>query len=343
MACSQFRISSMSLVPGMAIGMMAMALTTTAANAHAASAGSDPQESCEPFGPPAPDQPDQPESRGVSDERPLVTGQIDRVVDQDPRRTTYHADDGSSLSPSAFDECRFPDAGTGESVLDADCAFGLLQRRYQSLRDHRERGELLEEIDLGDSVVRRTETKVDCTVRDGRFAVTTTARRIRTFFGRMVPIRSGPGPRDAARELDRWLVPHAVLDRDGTGGLGPASADDVVVDERSLIRLELEGAGDRVELFVNPETVLVERALGERALPDGGRWRGQLDIEVVGSVAAFAPEPAADARRFRQDRDTATDATDLATNDDESRGADEPTSTPAPVAEDAVRAPAFGG
>lgn len=187
---------------------------------------------------------------------------------------------------SAFDGCRLPSSSDG-LALDPICAVNLLQRRYRELQDHHERGQLVEEIDLGDGTVRRTETQVDCYVRDGRFTVSTTARRIRTFFGRMVPVRTGPGVEAAAQELDRWIVPHAMLDRDTSSMLDASAADTVRVADRELIRLEFEDDGDRVELFVNPETVLVERARAERTLPNGGRWRGELDIQTVGEVPPF--------------------------------------------------------
>ncbi len=177
--------------------------------------------------------------------------------------------------------------------IDAASVLDILQRRYGSLRAHHERGQLIERIDVGDRVENRTETTVECVIREGRFAVTTTARRLRAMLGRVLPVRSGPGVTEASRDLDQWIAPHAVLDREARTDLGPAAASRVRIDDRDFIRLDLEGGGDRLELFVNPETVLVERASGVRPLPGGGSWRGQLDVRTVGE---FEP-PAEDLLR----------------------------------------------
>jgi hypothetical protein len=242
------------------------------------------------FGPPSPNGADE-ASRDLDGTTPLNPSEVPvhPVLDGDvqPALETVLAP-AIVADRSAFDGCLLPGALDG-SALDPACAADLLQQRYRGLRDHRERGQLVEEIDLGDGTVRRTETQVDCHVRDGRFSVSTTARRIRTFFGRMVPVRTGPGVDAASQEMDQWLVPHALLDRDANPSLDASAADTVRVADRDLIRLEFEGDGDRVELFVNPETVLVERARAERTLPDGGRWRGELDVETIGEVAPFEP------------------------------------------------------
>ena len=202
------------------------------------------------------------------------------VASEPPASEPPTATGPASPAPSAADPSR---------RLDAASVLEILQRRYGSLRAHHERGQLIERIDTGDQVENRTETTVECVIREGRFVVTTTARRLRAAIGRVLPLRSGPGVTRATWELDQWIAPHAVLDREASTDLGPAAASRVRIDDREFIRLDLEGGGDRLELFVNPETVLVERASGQRPLPGGGSWHGQLDVRTVGD-----PEPPAE-------------------------------------------------
>ncbi len=207
------------------------------------------------------------------------------TVASEPPAAAGSASPASTVSPAPSP------APVAEGIrrLDAASVLEVLQRRYGSLRAHHERGQLIERIDVGDRVENRTETTVECVIREGRFAVTTTARRLRAMLGRVLPVRSGPGVAEAASELDQWIAPHAVLDREARTDLGPAAASRVRIDDREFIRLDLEGGGDRLELLVNPETVLVERASGQRPLPGGGSWRGQLDVRTVGE-----PEPPAE-------------------------------------------------
>ena len=70
------------------------------------------------------------------------------------------------------------------------------------------------------------------------------------------------------------------------------------MDDRELIYIELKAADPpgrenadappaaRFELWVNPDTMLIERIRGRQTLPDGAAYETTLEITVVASSSA---------------------------------------------------------
>ncbi|MFK7960398.1 MAG: hypothetical protein AB8G96_07710 [Phycisphaerales bacterium] len=202
----------------------------------------------------------------------------------------------SEFTGSMFHDCMTENAETGRLQLDAACVLDRLRDRYLSLVDHREAGWLTEEYHrAGQTSSQRTETRVDCSFDRGTVSVSTPARRVAGgLLGRLFPVRVAPVTGPASRAVDQWIAPHAALgDADGSIGLPPAAAGSITFDAREMVRLDLEDADDRVELFVNPDTMLVEFVRERRSLPDGGTYRAELDI-ITSPSAPVAVTDAAD-------------------------------------------------
>ena len=95
-----------------------------------------------------------------------------------------------------------------------------------------------------------------------------------------------------------WLAPHMALRftddplkefRLGVKeGFTPTKAEHVTVEKKQWVRLELK-SGDglsedytaRFDLFVNLQSMLIERIEGEQRLPDGAEYRTTLDITPI--------------------------------------------------------------
>ena len=117
------------------------------------------------------------------------------------------------------------------------------------------------------------------------------------------------GPADdtkasGASESDLRLLPHLRLrfspdPLDGFAGgesddLRPAELDRVMVDDRELLRVELRsgesGASDTTfSLFVDPESMLVERIEGEEWLPGGLHHQTTVQVEARDLSAPASP------------------------------------------------------
>ncbi|MCH2160981.1 MAG: hypothetical protein MK085_03815 [Phycisphaerales bacterium] len=197
--------------------------------------------------------------------------------DAAPGATTVLTHRGDEIDPSAF--------------------FDRLLERYRRITGYVEETDIQQETSdpvTGDPPI-RVHSRVRAEIVDGRLEVERPGLlddAVRTVAGEEFEPASG------ASAADLWLLPHMHLRftddvlqdfREGVeDGFAPAEADMVSVDDRELVRLELrsgEGLGEpgeaTIELFVDPDRMLVERVNSQQMLASGLEHRSIVRIEPV--------------------------------------------------------------
>lgn len=207
-----------------------------------------------------------------------------------------------------LEPCLLLDPATNAAVLDADCVLRRLRAHYGSLRHHRERGWLVEEIRDPDSVVRRTATAIEWSVDSGRIRVETAARRVRGFIGRLLAGRDLESPEGST--VDTWLAPQSILAMPEAEELEAVAVSTVSGEDGPRVRLDVtDRREDRFEFVVDPDTMRVDSARSERDLPDGGRHTATFEVdEVEGDESMPSDQSAADP--ITESLDASTDGAD---------------------------------
>ncbi len=195
-----------------------------------------------------------------------------------------------------WNTCVSPDPLTGEPRLDAHCFFDALVDRYRRLAVYKDTVRVLQVTTAGDGGrARRVETQIGCAVDNGRLFVQTPGSTLRRQLGLDLSPRTTPAMHEAVLKYNIWLAPHMALkfsptpDRDFRSGVEDGftatEARHVTVGDKPMVRLELE-SGDgrsvdpaaRFDLYVNPDSMLVEQIVGQQRLPDGATYATTLDI-----------------------------------------------------------------
>lgn len=192
--------------------------------------------------------------------------------------------------------CATFDPDTGEPVLDAHCFFDVLVARYRGLAVYKDTVRVLQVTTGSDGAsTRRVETRIGCAVDHGRLSVRTPASAFRRQIGLDLAARTSPAMDDTALKYNIWLAPHMALKfepapekdfRSGVeDGFTATGAKRVTVKDKPMVRLELKsGDGRSVEpeaqfdLYVNPDSMLVEQIVGHQRLPDGALYETTLEI-----------------------------------------------------------------
>ncbi|MCP3902671.1 MAG: hypothetical protein GY715_03465 [Planctomycetes bacterium] len=199
---------------------------------------------------------------------------------------------GPPGAPKGLWSCRTVDPQTGDVRIDPVCFFDQLVDRYRRLDKYEDVAEVLQVRQGIGERPRRVETRIGCAIVDGRLHVRTPSPG---------PWRASRGLRrsraldQAALRYDLWLAPHMALKyaeepakkfRDGVReGFTATEAEAVTIDSRPMVHLELT-SGDgtsadctaKFDLYVNPESMLVERITGQQRMPDGASYETMLTI-----------------------------------------------------------------
>ena len=195
------------------------------------------------------------------------------------------ADEPGAASSNGLEPARFFDA-----VVD----------RYRKLRVYEDETEVVEVV-TRDQRERRVVTRLTCRLVGDTLEVDTPGRQVRRGAGVGTAIESSPALDAMVLQYNLWLAPHMVLRfaddplrdfRLGVPqGFTPTAVETVTVDDRALVRLDLTPAGPsprdpdtKFELWVNPDTLLIERIKGRQRLPDGARYEMTLKVHVTESV-----------------------------------------------------------
>lgn len=184
---------------------------------------------------------------------------------------------------------RMASVNAAEGRVDPLIFFDELVARYRGLRVYSDLTHIVQVTRQYDdeSEPQRTETRVASEVSDGKLNVVTPGSQLRRNFGLNLPVQASPEMEQAKLRYDLWLLPHMALKfaeqplqelREGVPeGFTATEAAAVTIDDRPMVHLELTSgdglSGDynaRFDLYVDPESMLIERIEGRQRLPDGG-------------------------------------------------------------------------
>lgn len=182
-----------------------------------------------------------------------------------------------------------------EGDLDPAVFFDRLVHHYRGLASYRDTVRLVHVTKRDGEESARLETEIGCEVRDGDLHVTTPTSQARDALSLGLPVRNSPAAGQAKRGYDLWLAPHMALKFDDDPlkhfragvdeGFTATEAESVTIDNRKMVHLELrsgdglsEDCAAKFDIFVNPETMLVECIAGEQRLPDGASSTTTLHI-----------------------------------------------------------------
>lgn len=189
---------------------------------------------------------------------------------------------------------------TGE-IIDPANFFQLVVDRYRTLSSYQDTMHVVEVTHQDGKEVQRRETDVRCEITDeGELRVRTPGAMLRDELGLGVPFSHTKSMEETRRRLDLWLAPHLGLRylenplhdfREGIEkGFTAKSAKAVKVNDRSMVQIELasdddvddtkDGEDASFDLYIDPESMLVERIEGRQQLDDGSISRTTVEISV---------------------------------------------------------------
>ncbi len=144
----------------------------------------------------------------------------------------------------------------------------------------------------------RFEMRIACRIDNDRLRIETPGSQVREGIGLDTPLKKSPAMDALVLRYNLWLAPHMALRftdeplknfRLGVKeGFTPTEAEHVTVEKKQWVRLELK-SGDglsedytaRFDLFINLQSMLIERIQGEQRLPDGAEYHTTLDITPI--------------------------------------------------------------
>jgi len=185
---------------------------------------------------------------------------------------------------------------------DPRAFFDAVVDRYRRLVTYEDRVDVVEIVTRDEGAPHRVETRLTCRIEDNRLHVASSASQVRS--GAVdAPLARSPGMESLVLRYNLWIAPHMVLHfkenplaefRLGVPqGFTPTRAEPATIDGRTLIYLELMAAGPpddasadvapvaRFELWVNPDSMLIERIKGRQTLPDGAGYETRMEITPV--------------------------------------------------------------
>lgn len=185
--------------------------------------------------------------------------------------------------------------GSISPAIEPAAIFEQLVRRYKGLHLYRDTTRLVQITSREGQETSRIETEIGCEVRNGDLKVQTPAAQARSSVGLDLPVRQSPAAEAAQRGYDLWLAPHMALKfadeplknfRSGVDeGFTATEAEAVTIDDKRMLHVELrsgdglsESCTAKFDLFINPETMLVERIDGEQRMPDGANCTTSMHI-----------------------------------------------------------------
>lgn len=187
-------------------------------------------------------------------------------------------------------------AGRSSPAVDPAAMFQQLVERYRSLSTYRDHAQLVQVTCRDGAETDRVEAQIVCEIDHGELRVRTSSGQARQTLGLKLPVFTTQEFRNAQRAYELWLAPHMALKfrtepltelRAGVVvAFTPTEAETVTIDEKPMLHLELRSSdgqnedGDAtVDLFVNPDSMLVERIETEQRLPDGANFTTTLHIQ----------------------------------------------------------------
>ncbi len=187
------------------------------------------------------------------------------------------------------------DVAAPDAVSDPAAVFDTVVDRYRRLVAYEDTVEVVEIVSRGEQRRHRVETRLACRIENDRLRIDSPGRQVRSGVGLGGPVSRSAAVESLVLRYNLWIAPHMVLRfkenplaefRLGVpGGFVPAAAEWASWRDRPYILLELRAvdpANDaRYQLWVNPDSMLIERITGRQTLPDGAHYQTTLSITPI--------------------------------------------------------------
>lgn len=215
---------------------------------------------------------------------------------------------------------QLPSVGTPSARNETDplAFFDRLVERYRKLHFYKDSARVVQVTNRDGEETNRIETQITCEIADGKLRLVTPTAQVRENLGLDLPLKLGDKARSAKEAYDLWLAPHMAMKftekplkqlRAGVDeGFTPKVVEPVTIDNKPMVHVELRSGEDgsesgtaKFDLYVNSDSMLIERIEGEQKLPDGASYSTSVHItpehsepaRPEGVAPAFA-EPAQD-------------------------------------------------
>ncbi len=183
--------------------------------------------------------------------------------------------------------------------------FDTLVDRYRRLVDYEDTIAVVETVARESQQPHHVETRLACRIENDQLRIDSPGAQVRGGVGLSKPVARSSAMESLALRYNLWIAPHLALRfkddplaefRLGVPqGFVVAAAEPATWRGRQLIKVVLkagaveDSAADdadaadtaRYELWVNPDSMLIERVTGRQTLPDGADYRITLDITPI--------------------------------------------------------------
>jgi hypothetical protein len=170
-----------------------------------------------------------------------------------------------------------------------------LVERYRNLHFYKDSARVVQITNRDGCEASRSETQITCEISDGKLKLVTPGSQVRDQLGLNLPIKIGNPAQDAKHAYDLWLAPHMAMKftekplkqlRSGVDeGFTPKSVEPVTMNNKPMMHVELRSGEDgsesgtaKFDLYVNSDSMLIERIEGEQKLPDGASFSTSVHI-----------------------------------------------------------------
>jgi len=182
--------------------------------------------------------------------------------------------------------------------LDPLETFQQVVDRYHRIITYKDSVRMVQTTQRDGEESHSVETKLSCEIADGKLRVETAASAIRHALGIEIADAGAAVVEKAKLKYDLWLAPHMAMRfanqplkelRAGVEeGFTATGAESVIVDNRRMVHVALksgdglsEDCSARFDLFINPESMLIERIDGEQRTADGVHCQTSLHITPI--------------------------------------------------------------
>ncbi len=209
-----------------------------------------------------------------------------------------------------------------EMDRDPEMFFRQLVQRYQQISSYRDTAKVTEVTVRAGEEPRRIQTQISCAFSENSaLEVRTPASQWWQGVHLPMTMNSIPHWREANEQYNLWRAPHMVIKfaeeplhdfRVGVeDGFAASDVAQITLDDRVLIDLKLSSSQNQEEpeaifdLFVNPESMLIERIEGWQVLSDGTEYHTTIAITPEPDAITVEKKPAPEPKNPVTPRNTA--------------------------------------
>lgn len=209
----------------------------------------------------------------------------------------FNGDQANALNTIDAATC----AAATQPRLDPVDFFERLVSRYRGLHMYKDTVDLIQVTQREGEESSRVRTRINCEIADGRLRIQTPASQVKSNLGLNLPLKSSSPMRESQLRYDLWLAPHMAMKftdkplknlRAGVDqGFVATGIESVTIDNKPMVHVELRsGCGEdslsedcaaKFDLYVNSDSMLIERIEGEQRLPDGASYSTTLQITPI--------------------------------------------------------------